>query len=97
MKGWIYYVDCPEDFSNTGKGRNYQILDAPHVMAQNKNPKWECVECGSVVGDRGLDPGECLYCLMEEFVKKANAWSYPVFEDEPEVPFKRNGTIWKNR
>jgi hypothetical protein len=68
MKGWIYVVDCPEDWSNTAGGYNYQILDAPHVMEQNKNPQWECTECGSVVSGRGLDPGICLHCAMEEFL-----------------------------
>jgi hypothetical protein len=64
MKGWIYVVNCPEDWSNTAGGYNYQILDAPHVMAQNKDPKWECVECGTIISGLGLEPGICWKCEL---------------------------------
>jgi len=65
MKGWIYVVNCPEDWSNTAGGHNYQILDAPHVMAQNKDPKWECVECGLIASGYGVDPPFiCPNCQM---------------------------------
>jgi hypothetical protein len=56
MKGWVYVVHCPEDWSNTAGGYNYQILDAPHVMEQNKNPQWECAECGMLVSGYGTTP-----------------------------------------
>ena len=72
LKGWIYVVNCPEDWSNTGKGRNYQILDAPHVMAQNRDPKWECVECGNIISGVGLEPlEECPMCDILEAIKAA--------------------------
>jgi hypothetical protein len=83
LKGWIYKVECPEDWSNVGKGRNYQILDAPHVMEQNRNPKWECAECGLVVSGLGMEPGICWVCEFKQFLKicisKQIKWSHPVF------------------
>jgi hypothetical protein len=69
MKGWIYVVNCPEDWSNTAGGHNYQILDAPHVMAQNKDPKWECTECKAIISGVGLDPPDQCYSCMDKWLK----------------------------
>jgi hypothetical protein len=99
MKGWIYHVECPGDWSNAGKAGNYQILDAPHVMAMNKNPKWECVECGVVV--EGYTPVEgCFACTAKEFfkdLKTSSKWSYPVIKGKTKHPFKRDSSIWDER
>jgi len=103
MKGWIYVVNCPENWSNTAGGYNYQILDAPHVMAQNKDPKWECGECGTVVGDRGLEPGVCLRCAMEEVIERAKSqpWTKVIVPMTTESRLHklvvRDDTIWRNR
>jgi hypothetical protein len=76
MKGWIYHVECPGDWSNAGKAGNYQILDAPHVMAMNKNPKWECGECGWLISGVGFDPPEECKCDYERkpFKRDSSIW-----------------------
>jgi hypothetical protein len=62
MQGWIYYVN----YKGMGKWRNdsdhgiYQILDAPHVLAMNKHPRFQCLECGYIF--KGWPEEGCTKC-----------------------------------
>lgn len=67
LMGWLYYVKCPEGWSNASTKGIYHIIEAPHVRAANRNPRWQCLSCGEIV--KGVrPPEECPGCLR--LVKK---------------------------
>jgi hypothetical protein len=64
MRGWIYYVDFPgvDSWCNASPRGIYHILDAPHVLEMNKNPRWECATCHCVIEGVEYSPKECKNC-----------------------------------
>ena len=66
MKGWIYYVDfpgidgwAPRTIDRKGKDVS-AVINATHILENNKNPRWQCAECGYVM--EGNPRGECWLC-----------------------------------
>jgi hypothetical protein len=64
-RGWLYYVDFPgmEFWKNASSRGIYNILDAPHVLAQNRKPRWQCLDCGHIV-EGTMEPDSCPGCSI---------------------------------
>jgi hypothetical protein len=62
-KGWLYHVDFPgmATWKNASEKGIYNILDAPHVLEQNRWPRWQCLDCGYII-DGTMEPDSCPGC-----------------------------------
>lgn len=64
-KGWLFYVDdLPgiDTWVNASPRGIYHIIDAEHVKEMNRNPKFQCCNCGNVVCGYDKTEEECQKC-----------------------------------
>ena len=96
--GWIYYTEWPMNWSNASERGIYHIIDAPHVIAANKDPRWECTECGFIY--QGAGPlNDCPSCVVLARTKLAvssiDKGTVQKITKELEEMLKRSGGSWK--